>query len=254
MSMRLPRNLFAAAILLAAALFLSSCKDSASEPPAAVSATPVNPATAGQVSVRVRHTGAVPEPKPINMSSTPACANLHPDPVFDRTLVVTNGNVANAVVWIKTGLEGWVLAPPAAPVKMDQKGCLYVPRVAAAMVGQAVEFVNSDPEAHNVHGRPQVVPAWNFMMSRPGSERTLYFDKPELGIQVGCDIHPWMKAFLCILPNPFFGVSGDDGLVNLTGIPPGEYTIAAWHESLGAAEQQVTVAPKGEVSLELVFP
>jgi hypothetical protein len=168
-------------------------------------------------------------------------------------LVVNGGNLANAVVWIKDGLQGWVFAPPAQPVILDQKGCLYVPRVVAGMVGQPVEFRNSDPEAHNVHGRPRVVGGWNFMMSRQGAERTLYFDKAEMGVQVGCDIHPWMKAFLCIAPNPFFGVTGADGLVSLAGVPPGEYGVAVWHESLGTLEQRVTLQPRGELALEMPY-
>lgn len=240
-------------ILIAVASLAVGCKDSTSEPPPPVVATPVDGATAAQVTVRVRYDGAVPEPKPINMGSTPGCAGLHPEPVFDRTLVVVDGNLANAVVWIKDGLQGWVFAPPAQAAKLDQKGCLYVPRVAAAMVGQGVEFVNSDPEAHNVHGRPAVVSGWNFMMSRQGSERTLYFDKPEMGIQVGCDIHPWMRAYLCVLPNPYFGVTGNDGLVSLKNVPPGEYTIGVWHESLGTLEQRVTLTPKAEVAVEMGF-
>jgi len=244
---------FVYGMVIAAASLVGGCKDSTSEPPPPVVATPVDAATAAQVSVRVRYAGAVPEQKPINMASTPGCASQHPEPVYDRTLVVAGGNLANAVVWIKDGLQGWVFAPPAQSAKLDQKGCLYVPRVAAAMIGQGVEFLNSDPEAHNVHGRPEVLSGWNFMMSRQGSTRTLYFDKPEMGIQIGCDIHPWMRAYLCVLPNPYFGVTGDDGLVNLKGVPPGEYTIGVWHESLGTLEQRIALTPKSELAMEMVY-
>lgn len=241
----------AAAILAAAAL--GGCTDPSSEPPKPVAATPVNPETAGRITVRVRYTGPVPEPKPVNMASTPGCAQLHPDPVFDRSLAVENGALANAVVWIQDGLEGWVFAPPAEPAVLDQKGCVYEPRVAAAMVGQPVRFLNSDPEAHNVHGRPNVVRGWNFMMSRQGAERTLYFDKPEIGIRIGCDIHPWMMAFLSVVPNPFFGVTDAQGRVDLKGVPPGEYGLSVWHETLGTLEQGLTLPAKGEVTLEFSY-
>jgi plastocyanin len=232
---------------------VGGCKDSGSEPPKAVDATPVNPATAGSISVNVRFAGTVPEGQPVNMASTPACAQLHPEPVYDRSLVVSGGNLANAVVYIEKGLESWVLAPPAQPVVLDQKGCLYEPRVAAAMVGQGVEFENSDTEAHNVHGRPKVVEAWNFMMSRQGQTRTVYFTKPEMGIPVGCDIHPWMRAFLCVLPNPYFAVTGRDGQAVLKNVPPGEYTIGVWHETLGTQEQPVTLTAKGEVAIGFTY-
>src|SRR5207244_120000 len=124
-------------------------------------------------------------------------------PVVDQSLLVQDGHLANAVVWIKDGLQGWVFAPPTTPVIIDQKGCLYEPHVAAAMVSQPVQFLNSDREAHNVHGHPTVVSAWNFLLSRPGAAKTLGFDKPEVGIPVGCDIHPWMRGYLAVLPNPF---------------------------------------------------
>lgn len=247
------RRLFLALVWLSALSALSACKDSSSEPPAPVAATPVNPATAGSISVQVRYTGPVPEPKTINMASTPGCAQLHDEPVLDRSLVVTQGALADAVVYVKSGLEGWVLAPPSKPMKFDQKGCVYEPRVGAAMVGQAVEFENSDTEAHNVHGKPSVVSAWNFLISRPGQRRTVYFDKPEIGIPIGCDIHPWMKAFLCVVSNPYFAVTGKDGLAQLSGLPPGDYTVAVWHETLGTLERKITLPPKGEVSEGFTF-
>lgn len=240
-------------LCLLAALAAAGCKDKLDEPPAPVVATPVDAATAGRISIAVRYTGEVPEPKPINMSSTPGCAKLHPEPVYDRTVLVAGGYLENVVVWIEKGLDGWVFAPPEPAAVFDQKGCLYQPRVGAAMVGQAVEFRNSDPEGHNVHGRPDVVGGWNFMMSRQGSERTLYFDKPEIGIPIGCDIHPWMAAFLCVMPNPYFGVTGTDGRVDLASVPPGEYVLAAWHETLGKQAQPVTLGPRGELALEFVY-
>lgn len=248
--MRNPIIVLSLALLTALA---AGCKDSSSEPPKPVAATPVNPATAGSISVNVLYAGQVPASQPINMASTPGCAQFHPEPVYDRTLVVNGGNLANAVVYIKKGLESWVLAPPSTPVKLDQKGCLYEPRVAAAMVGQGVEFENSDPEAHNVHGRPKVVEAWNFMMSRQGQTKTLYFDKPEMGIQVGCDIHPWMRAYLCILPNPYFAVTGTNGQASLSNVPPGDYVIGVWHESLGTLEQPVSLQAKGEAAISFTF-
>jgi len=249
----MPRTLRALAATALLLCLVSACKDTSSEPPKPVQATPVNAATAGSVSARVRYTGPVPPPQPINMASAPGCAKLHSEPVVDPTLAVNQGSLANAVVYIRQGLENWVFAPPENKVVIDQKGCLYEPRVSAAMVGQAVEFLNSDPEAHNVHGRASVVPAWNFMMSRQGQERVLYFDKPELGIQVGCDIHPWMRAYLSIVPNPYFAVTGADGSAQFRNVPPGQYVIGVWHESLGTQEQPVVLPPQGELSVSFTY-
>lgn len=240
-------------IVLGLACLLASCSDSSAPPKQAVVATPVDPATAGTIHVDVSFTGAVPTPKVFDMSIAPQCAAQHQEPVTDNSLMVQDGHLANAVVWIKGGLEKWVFAPPAEPVVMDQKGCVYHPHVAAAMVGQPVDFVNSDPEAHNVHARPQVLTAFNFLMSRQGSKRTFTFDKPEVAVPVACDIHPWMSAYLAVVPNPYVGVTPASGAVTLSNVPPGEYVVGVWHEKLGTKEQRVTLQPRGSVNVQFGY-
>jgi plastocyanin len=240
-------------LLLAFLCILASCSDSSAPPKQAVVATPVDPATAGTIHVDVSYTGAVPTPAVFDMRIAPQCAAQHQEPVTDNSLLVQDGHLANAVVWIKEGLEKWVFAPPSEPVVMDQKGCVYHPHVAAAMVGQAVDFLNSDPEAHNVHARPQIVTAFNFLMSRQGSKRTLTFDKPEIAIPVGCDIHPWMSAYLAVVPNPYVAVTPATGAVTLANVPPGEYVVAVWQEKLGTKEQRVKVEPRGSVNVQVGY-
>lgn len=239
--------------VLGCMIALAGCSDSSAPPKTSVVPTPVDPATAGRIQVEVTYTGHVPAPKAIDMRSAPQCAAAHTEPVYDQTLVVENGRLSNAVVWIKDGLQHWVFAPPAQPAVIDQQGCLYVPHVAAAMVGQAVEFRNSDREAHNVHGRPTVVRGWNFLLGRAGASETLSFDQSEVGIPVGCDIHPWMRGHLSILPNPYFGVTPANGTVTLTQVPPGTYVVAVWHETLGTKEQRVTLEPRGSVTVSIAF-
>src|SRR5262245_38112575 len=111
-------------LLLVVAL-LAGCSESSSPVKQAVVPTPVDPATAGVIRVGVRYLGPQPVPKPIEMSSASQCAAAHPQPVTDESLLVNGERLANAVVWIKSGLEHWVFAPPAQPVVFDQIGCLY---------------------------------------------------------------------------------------------------------------------------------
>jgi plastocyanin len=236
------------AVLLVLAL-LAACSEPSTAPKKAVVPTPVDPATAGKIQIEVRYNGVAPTPKVLDMRSVPQCAEAHTEPVYDDSLLVHDGHLANAVVWIKSGLEGWVFAPPDAPVVIDQKGCLYQPHVATAMVNQPVEYLNSDREAHNVHGRPDVVSAWNFLLSRPGATRTLSFDKPEVAIPVGCDIHPWMRGYLAVVPNPYAAVTPPSGTVTLSQVPPGKYVISVWHEKLGTKEQSITLEPSGSLSV-----
>ena len=241
----------AAALLIA--IVVPGCSDSSGpgRPKAAV--TPVDPATAASLRVTVGYSGQVPPGQPINMSGAPGCAAVHPEPVVDQAVVATNGKLENAVVYIKSGLGDRGFDIPSEPVVVDQKGCLYHPRIAAAMVSQPIKFVNSDTEPHNVRGRPQTVSAWNFMIGVQNASRTIQLNKPEVGIRVGCDIHPWMVAFVSVFDHPYFGVTGTDGTVKLPDLPPGDYVVAAWHEKLGSVEKSVSLPARGSVDVDLAY-
>jgi plastocyanin len=233
---------------------LAACSGSGSSQPAAkANVTPVDAATAGSITVHISFTGAVPAPKTINMSGVPACAALHPDPVLDESVRVANGKLADVVVYVKSGLGERAFAAPTQPVVIDQQGCLYHPQVAAVMVGQPLQFRNSDSEGHNVHGRPQIAEAWNFLMSRQGATRDVVFSKAETGIPVGCDIHPWMRAYVSVFDNPYFGVTGSDGTVALKNLPPGDYVIGAWHSTLGNLVKPISLAASGAATLDIAY-
>jgi plastocyanin len=241
------------AVLLAAA-GLAACSESGSAPPAPLAKiTPVDAATAGSIAVAVEYDGPAPAPKPVAMNGVPACAAMHPQGVTDQPISVVDGKLANAVVFIKTGFGARTFAPPTAPAVIDQKGCLYDPPLAAVMVGQSLQFRNSDAESHNVHGRPQVADAWNFLMSRQGAARDVLFTKPELGIPVDCDIHPWMHAYVSVFDNPYFGITGADGSVVLKTVPPGTYVVGVWHPTLGSMVQPVTLEPSGTATVTFSF-
>jgi plastocyanin len=235
------------------AVILASCSKSDSGSRAKGPVTPVDPATAGSIQVQVRYAGPPAAPKPINMNGTPACAALHPEPVLEQPLKVSDGQLADAVVYIKSGFGDRAFAAPAQPVVIDQKGCLYDPRVVAVMVGQPLQFRNSDNEAHNVHGRPKQIDGWNFLMSRPNSTRDVTFDKPEVGVLVSCDVHPWMRAYVSVFDNPYFAITPSNGTVTLKQVPPGNYVVGVWHETLGTLVQPVTVAPSGTASLQFTY-
>lgn len=244
----------AAALSFAAAVLLVACSDSGSGPPAPpTNVTPVDLSTAGTIAVQVDFSGPAPAPQVINMSGVPGCAALHREPVYDQRLTVANGRLVNAVVYIKSGLGERAFAPPNTPVVIDQQGCLYTPSVAAVMVGQPLQFRNSDSEAHNVHGRPDVVAGWNFTMTTQGATRDVFFDKAEIGIPVGCDIHPWMRAFVSVFANPYFGVTPADGVVTLQPVPPGDYVIAVWHATLGTLEEPVTLPARGAAAVQFTY-
>lgn len=239
-------------LLCAAALLLAGCTDSPLPQPRPAG-SPVDLSTAGTIRVEVEYHGPVPTPRALDMRSAPPCAAAHVDLVYDQPVRVNDGRLENAVVWISAGLGAHAFPVPETPVIIDQKGCIYDPHVAAVMVGQPVEFWNSDPEPHNVHGHPTVVEPWNFMMPRKGLTRRMTFSREEVAIAVGCDVHPWMRAYLAVIAHPYFGVTPAGGAVTLERVPPGEYMVAAWHEQLGTREQSVRLEPRGTAAVGLLY-
>ncbi len=241
------------ALVLAACLAVAGCGDGGGDEGAARPVTPIDPATTGTIQVDVQFQGTVPPMKQLVMSSFPECAAQHPEPVLAGDMLVADGKVQNAFVYVKDGLGDRVFAVPTAPVIIDQKGCLYVPHVAGAQVGQPVEFRNSDATLHNVHGSPKDSRGWNVALPRQGAERTVTVDHPEVMISVRCDLHPWMQGWLGVVDHPFFGVSGPDGRVTLQGVPAGEYVVGVWHERFGTREAKVTVTPAGTAATSVTL-
>jgi plastocyanin len=214
----------------------------------------VDPATAGVVAGKVVFTGKAPAAKIIDMTEVPECAKQHPKAVEERTVAVNkNGTIGNVFVYIKKGLEGKTFEPPSTPAVMDQKGCWFEPRVLGLQVGQPFEVTNSDPVTHNIHPRAHENREWN-QSQAPGTpplERK--FAREEVMIRVKCNVHSWMHAFLGVVDNPYFAVTGADGTFELKNVPPGEYTIEAWQEELGSAVQHVTVPASGKAQVEFTF-
>ena len=233
------------------ALALAGCSKHAGPNPSAAGntsspATPaanaqIDPATAGSVSGTIHFNGKAPTPIVIDMTQDPACGQT---PNETEQYVVHDGRLANVFVYVKDGLGNRIYMPIKTPVVLDQKGCRYIPHVIGAMVGQPVEFRNSDRTMHNIH----IVPPGSddssgFDISQPpmaGTEQHI-FRNAGLMIPVRCNNHPWMEAFLNIVKNPFFAVSNADGTYKIQGLPPGTYTLVAVHEKLGTQSQQVTV-------------
>lgn len=214
----------------------------------------VDPATAGIVAGKVVFIGKAPPSKKIDMGEDPQCNKLHTTPVIDRPVAVNkNGTLANVFVYIKGGLEGKKFAPPATPSVMDQKGCWFVPRVLGVQTGQELEVTNSDPVTHNIHPRAHVNREWNQSQAEGSAPLERRFIRPEIMIRVKCNIHSWMHAFIGVVDNPYFAVTGGDGNFELKNVPPGEYTIEAWQEELGVAVQRITVPPSGKAEVAFTF-
>jgi plastocyanin len=212
----------------------------------------VDAATAGNVKGRVTY-GGPPVQNAIEMNADPACARAHPTGATFDTTLVANGGLENVFVYVKDDLRNFAFDVPSAPVVLDQKGCMYTPHVFGVRTGQAIEIVNSDPTMHNVHAIGSINREFNFGQHIQGMKNAKTFTAREVMVHFKCDVHTWMSAYAGVLDHPYFAVTSNGGQFELTGLPPGTYTIETWHEKLGSRSQSVTVGAKETKDITLDY-
>ncbi len=222
--------------------------------PAASAGKAVDAATAGSVSGTIKLDGAAPRMRPINMAAEPTCARVHTTPALTQDVMVgAAGALHNVVVYLKGDFSQYAFAAASSPAMLDQKGCQYAPHVLAVQVGQPLHVMNSDETTHNIHPVPVNNREWNVSQPPGAAPIDQSFAREEIAVQVKCNVHPWMKSYIAVVGHPYFQVTGADGSFSLKNVPPGTYTVAAWHESYGASEQSVTVAASEAKTIAFTF-
>jgi hypothetical protein len=206
--------------------------------------------SAPSVSGVVKFEGTAPKPSQINMSSDPNCKSN--SPMTDDVVVGANGSLEGVVVYVADGLGDRTFQPPAQPAVLEQKGCQYRPHVIALQANQKLNVVNSDATTHNIHPSPANNRESNTIQP-PGVPLELSFAREEIAIPVKCNVHPWMRGYIAVFKHPFFAVTGKDGSFELKDLPPGTYTITAWHGKLGTQSQKVTVSAGQSQKLDFAF-
>jgi plastocyanin len=216
----------------------------------------------GSVSGAIAYTGTPPAPKKIDTSADPACGSKNPNLTTEDN-VVTDGKLANVFVYIKDGttadgkkITEFTFPTPTTSITLDQNGCHYRPHVLGAMVNQEIQITNSDPTTHNIHFTPKSNPDWN--QSQPNGAPPLMhkLTRSEVLVPVKCNQHPWMKAYIGVLKHPFYAVSAENGSYTIKGVPPGTYTVVAWHEGGAAGTEKtmsVTVPASGSATADFAF-
>lgn len=249
-------RLAAPILVLAAAV---ACGGGQSEAPQQASAPPpdaktVDPATAGAISGRIAVDGQLPPNPTLSMASDPICLRANEGGMAAESYVASDGGLENVFVYIKEGLDPkYYFETPTQPATIDQQGCRYHPHVIGVRVGQPLQIANSDSTLHNVHGVPERNQEFNFGQPIAGMKNAVTFTAPEVMIPFKCDVHSWMSAYVGVVNNPYFAVSGKGGAFDLKNVPPGTYTIEAWHEKLGTQTQQVTIGNKEQKQITFTF-
>jgi plastocyanin len=238
--------------LLAVAL---GCGGGSTPPPAAAAVPVVDPATAGTVTAVVKFAGAVPPPQMMRLEGDPKCVQENGGPErADESLVVgPDQGLQHVFVYVKDGLRAFGFPVPTEPVVLDQEKCRYTPRVLGVRVGQPLSIRNSDPLLHNVRANGTINQGFNMSTPVEGVSFTRTFATTEVMVPFHCDVHAWMRAYVGVLDHPYFGTTAADGTVVLANLPPGTYTIEAWHETLGTKTQQVTLAAKDAQDVAFTF-
>jgi hypothetical protein len=209
--------------------------------------------TPGTIRGRVLLSGKNPGNPIIRMGRDPKCNQLNTGKrVIQETVITgTGGGLAN--VFVK--LEGRfpAAAVPIAPVTIDQRNCIYMPRVVGVRVGQTLEIRNSDELLHNVHAFSTATNNFNVGQPRAGVVYRFKAKDEETMLRLKCDIHSWMTAYVGVVSHPYFSVTGNSGTFEITGVPPGTYTISTWHERFGVLTKSVRVAPGAATSVDFAY-
>ena len=207
----------------------------------------------GRVSGKVTLIGNPVKPKPFDLSKEPECVKMHSAaPLLPETVTTGAGNsLRNVVVYISAGAPDST-APSGNAAVFEQKDCHYTTHVLAVQAGQEIMMVNNDPLSHNIHPLAKINREWNKIQPPNTPAFSYAYDKEEF-IAVKCNLHSWMQGYFVVLKNKYFAVTGDDGRFTLPDLPPGHYTVTAWHESLGTQSRELVIGGGEGQTVDFVF-
>lgn len=215
-------------------------------------ATAAQKAAGGTIRGHVKLLGEEPGNPVIRMGMDPKCAqaNAGKRVIQETVLAALDGSLANVFVHLQGNIPATPV--PAEPVVIDQRGCVYRPRVIGARVGQTLQVKNSDDLLHNVHSLTAKGNAFNISEPKAGMVQSFKLKDAEV-LRIKCDIHSWMTTYVGIVANPYFAVSNDKGTFEIANVPPGSYTLEAWHEKYGPVTKSVAVRAGATTTVDFSY-
>ena len=192
--------------------------------------------------------GTAPAPKKLRVTKDKRRCDKSPK--FDESLVVKDGKLVNAVVYISDVKGGKKMEMKG--VTFDQNGCQYQPHVLAGSGWRGSQRPQSGQGASQHPHLQQGQQAMNRAQPKFKKKLKVKFDKPEI-MEVKCDVHGWMSGWIFVAGNPYYSVTGEDGAFSLTDLPAGKYKVEIWHEKLGTQTKEVEVKAGETAKLDIEF-
>jgi plastocyanin len=207
----------------------------------------------GTITGHIRLMGPLPGNPVIRMGMDPKCSKMNAGKRVIQEYVVAalDGSLGNVFLRLKGNFPDTPV--PAQAVTIDQRGCVYIPRVVGARVGQTVQIKNSDELLHNVDALSAKNQGFNIGQPVAGLVYTFKPKAEEVMLHIKCDIHNWMNVWVGIVTNPYFAVSNTKGTFQIDKVPAGTYTIEAWHERFGTVSKMITVKPGASTAVDFSY-
>lgn len=208
----------------------------------------------GKITGKVSFAGEIPQRKRIDTSADAVCQDANPE-LYTDDMIITAGNLANVLVYVQSGdmLELYAYDAPKSEVLLAHRGCRFVPHVMGMQQSQTLKIANEDATSHNTHFISKTNSDSNQTQPENSAPLEKKFATPELLIPVKDMQHPWEKAYVSVFSHPFFAVSTRNGSYQISGLPPGQYTVVAWHERFGEQRSEISVGVSEQKNLDFTF-
>jgi plastocyanin len=193
----------------------------------------------GQITGLVQFTGKVPPPKQIMTSD--GSTLLHSVLIVDAK---TNG-LLHVVAFLEDAPARAKLKA-VKPAVIDQRDWVFIPRLAAVQYGQEVRFENNDLVNHSVEAVSLVKANQFNSIAGPGQPIKYTFEAQKGPVQIGCSLHPWMRAWVYVFSHSWFGITSADGRFHIRDVPPGKYTLVIVHPDSNLRERRVVEIVAGK--------